>query len=564
MGGTQSLINPALDAGGSGPETQPQQPASVPAPDPHARLKSMIAGMFMGMGAAGKAIATGGREGGVSEVLQEQHQQKELEMQQEAQQRAQAESESRIKWQNAQTNAATAQTQIQLHNAPLEHQRLVLENQASVVKMLTDIGVPSAMIVPILEGQSTDEHMQALNTKTGGDFVNNAIVPVHDEKFGGNGNSYGFDFSKLHSTMVPIEKAGPMLATLQNTIDMARGELGADDPNVKVAQGKLDLFKSGGSASAADLLSLNQMVQAQLLGRVQAQQQVTKFKTEQAELKQKQQETDPLFKLENDPSQMQGEKASSAMAMLQSKLTDPNLSAADKPRVQRLLAQAKQAQKNYLSTESAKAQMEQSAREGDPVAAGKLLAQGLIAPSQIPGRSSFRVKAIEAASKIDPNFNAAKAETQYQYAHNVQTQNTLNMISAMEEKGGSIDIAEKAAQNLPALDSKILNKVFNATETQFGSANITNFHTAMLGLADEYSKVMGGGVSSDTGRQQALDILKDSYSKGQLAGAISIMKQDITARKRAMVRDNPTLKALYPESQGNGAFDPRKDFKPIQ
>src|SRR5262249_40895896 len=153
-----------------------------------------------------------------------------------------------------------------------------------------------------------------------------AIIPTHSEKFGGNGNSYGFDFSKLHSTMVPIEKAGPMLSSLQNTIDMARGELGADDATIKVAQGKLDLFKGGTSASAADLLSLNQMVTSQLLGKVQAQQQITEFKTKQANLKEAQQKTDPLFKLENEPSEMQGEKSASAIALLQAKLKNPNLS----------------------------------------------------------------------------------------------------------------------------------------------------------------------------------------------------------------------------------------------
>jgi hypothetical protein len=67
----------------------------------------------------------------------------------------------------------------------------------------------------------------------------------------------------------------------------------------------------------------------------------------------------------------------------------------------------------------------------------------------------------------------------------------------------------------------------------------------MLGLADEYSKIMGGGVSSDTGWQQALDILKASYSKGQLAGAIGIMRQDIAARQKALVGSNRYLQRQY-------------------
>jgi len=109
---------------------------------------------------------------------------------------------------------------------------------------------------------------------------------------------------------------------------------------------------------------------------------------------------------------------------------------------------------------------------------------------------------------------------------------------------------------LPAIDSSLLNKVFNATATQVGSSEATNFHTAMLGLADEYSKVMGGGVASDTGRQQALDILKDSYSKGQLSGAVDVMRRDIAARKQALVGNNRYLLRQYGSTAGAAAGAP--------
>jgi len=49
---------------------------------------------------------------------------------------------------------------------------------------------------------------------------------------------------------------------------------------------------------------------------------------------------------------------------------------------------------------------------------------------------------------------------------------------------------------------------------------------------------MGGGISSDTGRAQALDILKDAYSNGQLTGAVATMRADIDARKSELIRGN--------------------------
>ncbi|PYU66595.1 MAG: hypothetical protein DMG49_21550, partial [Acidobacteria bacterium] len=99
------------------------------------------------------------------------------------------------------------------------------------------------------------------------------------------------------------------------------------------------------------------------------------------------------------------------------------------------------------------------------------------------------------------HFNIAQAQTDYKYANNAQTKNTLNMINGMTEPGGALEIAGKAASKLPKMNSKTANQVFNIAKTEVGDNAPTDFHISMLGLADEYSKVMGGGVSSDTGRQ---------------------------------------------------------------
>lgn len=177
-----------------------------------------------------------------------------------------------------------------------------------------------------------------------------------------------------------------------------------------------------------------------------------------------------------------------------------------------------------------------------------MLVEGNADPSQIKNsRSGMSAQQIEqqaseySLAKYGKPFDMAIAQQDYKYSNNTQTQNTLKMINGMTEPGGAIEIAKTAAAKLPQLNSQTINAVFNAAATSFGSAEASNFHTAMLGLADEYSKIMGGGVSSDTGRQQALDILKANYSKGQLAGAIDIMQRDIAARKQALIGTNRYL-----------------------
>jgi hypothetical protein len=178
------------------------------------------------------------------------------------------------------------------------------------------------------------------------------------------------------------------------------------------------------------------------------------------------------------------------------------------------------------------------------------LVEGTVDPSQLSKRGATYTAQLEDAnryslSKYGKPFDIAKAQADFGYAKNSQTQNTLRMINGMTEPGGAIQIADDAAKKLPQLNSSLLNKVFNAAATEFGSSEASDFHTAMLGLADEYSKIMGGGISSDTGRQQSLDLLKAAYSKGQLAGAIAIMRKDIAARKSAIVGDNRYLQRQF-------------------
>jgi hypothetical protein len=109
------------------------------------------------------------------------------------------------------------------------------------------------------------------------------------------------------------------------------------------------------------------------------------------------------------------------------------------------------------------------------------LVEGTMDPSQVPRRSAAYSLVLQKANayskqKYGQPFDIAGATSDYQYAKNPQTQNVLKMINAMTDKGGSIEIAQKAASKLPQLDSQTRNKVFNAAATEFGSQSATNSH----------------------------------------------------------------------------------------
>lgn len=184
------------------------------------------------------------------------------------------------------------------------------------------------------------------------------------------------------------------------------------------------------------------------------------------------------------------------------------------------------------------------------------LVEGGMDPSQLSKRSADYNAKLEAASayslaKYGKPFDIAKAQSDYTYSKSPQTQNTLKALDNIIQPNGAIDIAKKAAAGLPALNSATLNKVFNLANEEFGDHRITDFHTAMLGLADNYSKIQGGGVSTDSNRKQSLDLLKDAYSRGQLNGAMDIMRQDLASVKSSKIGDNRYLIRQYgaPQTQ---------------
>lgn len=178
------------------------------------------------------------------------------------------------------------------------------------------------------------------------------------------------------------------------------------------------------------------------------------------------------------------------------------------------------------------------------------LVEGNMAPSQLSKRSGDYDAKMQAANqysmqKYGKPWSPAQAQIDYTYANNPQTQNTMKALNNIVQPNGAIDIAKQAAQGLPALNSATMNKVFNTANAEFGDHRITDFRTAMLGLADNYSKVQGGGVSTDSNRQQSLNLLKESYSKGQLAGALDIMRQDLNSVKSSKIGDNRYMVKQY-------------------
>ena len=72
-----------------------------------------------------------------------------------------------------------------------------------------------------------------------------------------------------------------------------------------------------------------------------------------------------------------------------------------------------------------------------------------------------------------------------------------------------------------------------------------SMQATVLGLADDYAKVMGGGQGSDTSRNQILESLAAAQSQGQMSATLAGMRAAVTSRIAGRLGDNSAMRKMY-------------------
>jgi hypothetical protein len=521
------------------------QKLNAPAPPaanvPHARLLAMIQGIGIGLSSFGTAMGTHGKEGGAPEVedFYAKQQEQKLQKQQAAQsiknqqvQNLTTALDTNLKLGTAWNLLASTPDETELRHLDVAGKRVSVigETQDVRTKALQDFIATGDVdaynsTISQLGGAATPAGTAPTATGTAP-----AAAGVSGTAPAGAASTAGAPVvGKSVASLPPV-----VLSAWKNSTDAASSAY-PNDPDIKAAAAVIANPNSAPTAMAQAARSAQNRMNSLDTG--------VKSQTAQTSLAKAQQE----LSAGNRPKDL-----NDAVGRLTA--AQQAYAAAPTPANQLAVDNAKQARANFLSAEASDARVKQAAQDGDP----NLLAQGLVngdvAWSQVVStrRPEFATAAFAAADKLSmaqtgQHFSATINETNFKQATNPQLQMKLKMVEGMTEKGGSIDIAQTAASKLPGVNEKTANKVFNVVSGELGDTAITNFHTAMLGLADEYSQVMGTGGGSDVSRQQALDILHDGYSKGQLAGSIAVMKSDIAARRRGLIGGNQTLQKLFPD-----------------
>lgn len=483
---------------------QPQAPA---APVPHARLLAMVQGLALGVNAAATSLATHGREGGAAQVAQVQGEQQAQE----------------IAKQQAEAAKRNTQIQQQLMIADTNHK--LAQNIMLLATMPNEIAASDLKLKGEKAGLATGEaEFRGAHGGMSAEEFNNALGETNPA--GGSSAS---------------PSGGYFATSAAQQLEVASQVLGPSNQYVQ----NLQSVVGNPAATAKDLYLATQRVQTEL----------GLHKEGVAALR-----ADEEAKAAARPKSLDDATGRVADA-------DKNFKANPNPQTQQALTDAKSAQNAFLDEEKRKKEMEQDVQSGDPAVVAQALFSSAAAPSQVLSARSFSKpfysKVMAEANKLakaagfpeikDPSgkgtgeyFNLATAEAKYQKAHNVQTQNTMDKMVTLNEKGGDFDILSDAASALPKMDEQTLNKMFNATATEFGSPTAARYHMALYNLAGLLSQVQTGSIPTEGEIQQQLNLMSASFSKGQLEATLQTARRDVAARAMAVRGNNPYLKAMYP------------------
>ena len=123
----------------------------------------------------------------------------------------------------------------------------------ALIKLFDENGVRRSFTVPYIEGQQTEDHIQAVGAVAAqsGGLTQNLLLTAHHaagKGWGsGEGHTVGHSADKLRSTVIPKgdENAKAAIATTQKYLNDIGSLLGEKNPVVQVANGQLALVKKG-------------------------------------------------------------------------------------------------------------------------------------------------------------------------------------------------------------------------------------------------------------------------------------------------------------------------------
>ena len=203
------------------------------------------------------------------------------------------------------------------------------------------------------------------------------------------------------------------------------------------------------------------------------------------------------------------------------------------------------------------AAQKQALSQGDPRAAGQLLVNGDATLSELKSRGAtpeFIAKTLFAANQLSGGkYNAQAADASFDVAKSPANVAFFGSAKSLTDKGGTLDQLAQAAKAIPGNQIPVFNSIADAEKAATGSGPIAKYASLLLGVSDDYSKVMGGGQGSDMSRSQALKLVPANASPEARAAAIEGIRGAVGSQINSRIGANPVLSRMYGGSVSSAA-----------
>lgn len=191
----------------------------------------------------------------------------------------------------------------------------------------------------------------------------------------------------------------------------------------------------------------------------------------------------------------------------------------------------------------------QALSQGDPGAAAQLLVNGDATLSELKSRGAtpdFIARTLFAANKLSGGkYNAQAADAAYSVAKSPAQVAFFGSAKSLTDKGGTLDQLAAAAKDIPHNQIPVFNTIADIEKAATGSGPVAKYASVLLGVTDDYSKVMGGGTGSDSSRAQAIHLVLLNASPEARAAAIEGIRGAVGSQINSRIGNNPTLKRMY-------------------
>jgi len=189
-----------------------------------------------------------------------------------------------------------------------------------------------------------------------------------------------------------------------------------------------------------------------------------------------------------------------------------------------------------------------------------MLVEGNADPSQIKNaRSGMTAQQVEqlasqySMEKYGKPFDMAQAQTDYKFANNPSTQNTLkylNSLTGSDNKSGNLGALVQQSNSITRTKFPALNDTAAWARLEAGDPAMAAYHAAVTEVSDQIAKILQGGGSgtSDAKMRQAQELFRTGFNKQQITAVADTLRTLLANRKSELIGGNRYLQKQFGSS----------------